>query len=569
MDDGNTPRVFGLYVARSGLPNFEIGRRKSVWGAREKGRLADARPGDRLFFAASMSRLHADARGYPRVGTAREFEGVAAFVCWATVTSEQYIDHAEVWPDDAYPSRVAVDFDTPERDVRVTVERFGNDLLDAVRKSASGSGRLYRAGNAIPPAARPVIRRRAEPRAELSAEPSAEPRSKPRASASLAEVVEDFSDKVWDANIRFGPRAQHFAFVRTFIASLATRRFVILTGMSGSGKTQIAKQFGDWLGHDRHEVVPVRPDWTGAEAIFGFENMLQPAGDGRPSYHVPRALDLILRASMDSANPWLLTLDEMNLAHVERYFADMLSGTESGQPCLPDLERQHGGTWTQRSNAGQPAFRTVPTNLCVVGTVNVDETTYMFSPKVLDRAQTIEFRVPTSALPSTLDQLSIPQAVAAAESHLAAGFLDIAQDPAWHADRARHLPWADELLSHLRAFHALLSPHNFEFGHRVFHEAVRFATIWSAAGSAPSDDDLNNVLDRIVMQKMLPRLHGSLRRLEAPLDQLAKYCFNLGEDAALDVTKVAPDEAALPIAFDKILRMLARVRADHFTSFAE
>ena len=79
----------------------------------------------------------------------------------------------------------------------------------------------------------------------------------------------------------------------------------------------------------------------------------------------------------------------MNLAHVERYFADFLSGIESREPVVPGLELidgqwvdpEHGEHWP------------IPNNLIVVGTVNVDETTYMFSPKVLDRAFTFEFRV--------------------------------------------------------------------------------------------------------------------------------------------------------------------------------
>ena len=85
----------------------------------------------------------------------------------------------------------------------------------------------------------------------------------------------------------------------------------------------------------------------------------------------------------------------MNLAHVERYFADMLSGMESMQPCLPNLSFQNG-SW--RMHPSKEEKLPYPRNLFIVGTVNVDETTYMFSPKVLDRANTLEFRVGTSDL---------------------------------------------------------------------------------------------------------------------------------------------------------------------------
>ncbi len=90
--------------------------------------------------------------------------------------------------------------------------------------------------------------------------------------------------------------------------------------------------------------------------------------------------------------PYLLLLDEMNLAHVERYFSDFLSGVESRAAVVPNLqgERMASGGAMQ----AQPRIP-VPRNLVVVGTVNVDETTYQFSPKVLDRAFTFEVRTTT------------------------------------------------------------------------------------------------------------------------------------------------------------------------------
>ncbi len=114
----------------------------------------------------------------------------------------------------------------------------------------------------------------------------------------------------------------------------------------GSGKTQIALRFGDWLGEERTRLIPVRPDWTGSEALFGFEDALQPAKpDGRLVWHVPAALEFMLTAAADPHHPYLLILDEMNLAHVERYFADVLSGMESGASVLPNLLPEEDGRW--------------------------------------------------------------------------------------------------------------------------------------------------------------------------------------------------------------------------------
>ncbi len=102
------------------------------------------------------------------------------------------------------------------------------------------------------------------------------------------------------------------------------------------------------------------------------------------------ALELI-RHALEPANaavPHFLILDEMNLSHVERYFADLLSAIESGEeiPLYEGNERRANGEVV-------PRRLRLPDNLFVIGTVNVDETTYMFSPKVLDRANVIEFRM--------------------------------------------------------------------------------------------------------------------------------------------------------------------------------
>ena len=125
--------------------------------------------------------------------------------------------------------------------------------------------------------------------------------------------------------------------------------------------------------------------------------------------------------------PLLLILDEMNLAHVERYFADFLSGLESRKPLLPDLLKEDLGEWQLRSTT--TTLQPLPRNLFVVGTVNVDETTYMFSPKVLDRAFTFEFRVTTDSLDADLGR---PSSAPPATDSLQRGFCDLAVDDEWH-----------------------------------------------------------------------------------------------------------------------------------------
>jgi 5-methylcytosine-specific restriction protein B len=111
-----------------------------------------------------------------------------------------------------------------------------------------------------------------------------------------------------------------------------------------------------------------------------------------------------------------------------------------------------------------------------------------------------------------------------------------------------------------------------EFGHRVFFEAVRFAAFYESSGTG----SINSVLDRIIMQKILPRLHGSRRKLEAPLRTLALLCFKEPEadfppeqGESFEPDGADPRDAALPISYDKLKRMIKILRANQFAAFAE
>jgi 5-methylcytosine-specific restriction protein B len=365
------------------------------------------------------------------------------------------------------------------------------------------------------------------------------------------ELLRAFSSSLKSAGLDYG--ARHDLICATFMASILSKPFVLLTGLTGSGKTQIALKFGEWLGEARRLVIPVRPDWTGPESLFGYENALSvPDADGRLAWFVPPALEFMLRAVHHQDEPHLLVLDEMNLAHVERYFADFLSGMESGEPTLPNLVKE-GAHW--RVNPTDPQPVPIPRNLWVVGTVNVDETTYAFSPKVLDRAQTIEFRVETDDLNPGAAR---PAIAAAAPASFLASMLRISRDPEWPV---KH-PGSDRalLVESLKVLHKQLREHDLEFGHRTLTEALRFSSTYEAL----SGSGWLQALDLIVLQMILPRIHGSRTRVETPLIDLEGYCVNVGSSAA-DTTST-PN---LPFSLSKVRRMLRIVRANQFVSFTE
>jgi hypothetical protein len=183
----------------------------------------------------------------------------------------------------------------------------------------------------------------------------------------------------------------------------------------------------------------------------------------------------------------------------------------------------------------------------------------MFSPKVLDRASVFEFRVTTGELAA---ELARPSSVTAAEPAVLRSLLAISRDDQWH-DSEPHVA-REQLVDELKKAHALLAASGHEFGHRVMAESLRFAAIYSGSGR----EDLNEVLDLIAMQKLLPRLHGSRRRLEPVLRDLMSWAGvqaaqGSGEELVVD------GSARLPRTAAKLNRMLASLQANQFVSFTE
>lgn len=340
------------------------------------------------------------------------------------------------------------------------------------------------------------------------------------------------------------------------VVSLLTKRFLILTGLSGSGKTKLAHAFAAWIAESdaQYRVVAVGADWTTNENLLGYQDALRPEIYRKPTNG---ALDLMLRARDDAERPYFLILDEMNLSHVERYFADMLSAIESGEPialhsATEDLPGGDGDT------LHVPPRLALPKNLFIVGTVNVDETTYMFSPKVLDRANVIEFRATAEQIETFLDdpQPIRMEALAHKGAGYGAAFVAAAAGAApaladlpvtIHANGAQCA--ADLKARMVEAFKALV-PIGAEFGFRTAHEIVRFVA-FHATLTGPGWQ-FSTALDAQVYQKLLPKLHGSERRLGPVLTALAEFCTLHDCTASLK----------------KIERMQDRLK-DGFTSFAE
>ncbi|WP_158618054.1 McrB family protein [Chitinophaga lutea] len=349
--------------------------------------------------------------------------------------------------------------------------------------------------------------------------------------------------------------------VRRFIAALATKPFVILTGLSGSGKTRIAISFAKWISKDHGRqvcVVPVGADWTNREPLLGFPNMQKEKTYVSPENGV---LDLIISASEDPTMPYFLILDEMNLSHVERYFADFLSCMESGEEiCL----HPGPGRW----NEGRiPSKLKLPNNLFVIGTVNIDETTYMFSPKVLDRASVIEFKVSTESMIEFLrsDTLADVRSLEGQGNAMAQEFVKLATTQTGNFSH-------NEITNELIGFYKALKAVGAEFGFRTAAEIKRFITVAKEIDQWENAD----LIDCIIMQKLLPRLHGSRRKLEQTMEILAKLCLKDSEKKVLDylnqeVAQTTDSDLNIRyrLSLEKIKRMYKSLVDQGFTSYAE
>ena len=284
------------------------------------------------------------------------------------------------------------------------------------------------------------------------------------------------------------------------------------------------------------------------------------------------ALNLIFNAienakdkGLSACSPYFLILDEMNLSHVERYFADFLSAMESQEP----ISLYSGGDRLDENNRLIPKEILLPKNLFIVGTVNIDETTYMFSPKVLDRANTIEFRVDKNDLETFFDaENNISQEAIDGKGQLfTSEFMTLVSNETVVNEKF-HI----DLLNFFEA----LQPVGAEFGYRTANEMNRLIYQLDVLGLERDEKSL----DVAVMQKLLPKLHGSRTKLNKVLPLLASFCI---KDQKLETAKTFLEEKyregqlkkeninqlTLPLSFAKIARMYGSAQENGFASYAE
>jgi MoxR-like ATPase len=284
--------------------------------------------------------------------------------------------------------------------------------------------------------------------------------------------------------------------VRRFHAALnflEHKHFVILSGLSGTGKTQLALKYARAVHGLTSNTAPdplifecpVRPEWTDPTGLTGYFDVLT------NRYVVPPFLEAVLVATAHRESPVFVILDEMNLARVEYYLSDVLSCMET----QGTLQLHSNGVPLEGTNGtAVRAELPLPPNLFIIGTINVDETTNPVSDKVLDRASVIE-----------MSAVDVP------------GFLESLE--------ARHPELKDARAAaegRLAAVHLLMQQHGLGFGYRLVEEFVRYHAFDAQHLRNPSDE----VTDQLLVQKVLVKLRGAEKQ-RGLLTGLDKLCAGL------------------------------------------
>ncbi|WP_172203093.1 McrB family protein [Niveibacterium sp. COAC-50] len=278
------------------------------------------------------------------------------------------------------------------------------------------------------------------------------------------------------------------------------RHFAVLTGLSGAGKTALARAYGKALRLDAGDAlaglctIPVQPGWHDPSSLLGYVNPL-----AQEVYVRTPFLEFLLEASGDPGRPYTVVLDEMNLSHPEQYFAPLLSAMETGDDIV--LHAEEGEV------SGVPPRVPYPENLVIIGTVNMDETTHGLSDKVLDRCSVIEF-----------------------------WDIDIAKYPDWAKSELAPAT-VETIRSTLVALSKALRPVRLHFGWRTVGDVLGYVRAASSAGSVTDAE----ALDQAIYGKVLPKLRGE----DSPrLREAFKTAIEVLQDAGLAESKAKLTELA-------------------------
>jgi len=307
-----------------------------------------------------------------------------------------------------------------------------------------------------------------------------------------------------------------------FYLAMTVSPLVILSGISGTGKSLLPRKFAKLTGSG-FSAIPVQPQWSDNSDLFGYVPTLS------PTKHIEGALTKsLLTAKAQPTKLVIALLDEMNLAPVEHYFSDFLSVAETrsrvGGRVVTDALPIELPTVTVGEIDPYDELRGahLPQNLRVVGTANMDESTHTFSPKVLDRAFTIELDDPVlsdfasasnwAAAPPDIDVLG----------QLSKWMIQDSNAISIQEARDESQPLFEHIAGLLTEIQEILAPAGIKFGYRTRDSILLYLHFWRKHELA---DILTGyaALDFCILQKILPKVTGSGDALSDALKRLAEW----------------------------------------------
>ncbi len=346
--------------------------------------------------------------------------------------------------------------------------------------------------------------------------------------------------------------------IENFYLSLKSKPFVILAGTSGTGKTRLVKLFAEAISAE-YKLIPVRPDWSDSSDLLGYSDL-------NGNFHAGEMLKFVGEAIDHPNVPYILCLDEMNLARVEYYLSDILSVIETRDKKDGHIESIPllSGKRTDSDTGIEYENTAFPENLYIVGTVNMDETTFPFSKKVLDRANTIEFNY-VDLLPDFYDQDASAEELCLPNDFLKTEYLIL------QTDCRDEMEFIVSVSQELQELNEILRKANAHVGYRVRDEICFYMLNNKKAGLLSRDEAFDNE----IMQKILPRLQGSSLSIKAVLCDLFKeiagdfdgYGSSTGNVAKEMEDKVKTGTVRYPRSAEKIAFMVRRFEEDGFTSY--
>ena len=400
----------------------------------------------------------------------------------------------------------------------------------------------------------------------------------------------EFTNRITETNTPYRP----------YFTTIRTKPFLLLAGISGTGKSRIVKDMAfqtcpnvgdlrsDNVSPGNYCLVEVKPNWHDSTELLGYDSVIS------GGYIVTKFVKFLVKAMLNDDIPFFVCLDEMNLAPVEQYFAEFLSvlesrkkeGEEITSEALIDASvfKKHEATLfaelfdkeVEKSSSYGVADLTedyahygkeyevyerlkheglrIPKNLIVIGTVNMDETTHQFSRKVIDRAMTIEMNIAEGEQPF-IDFFASDSELKYYDNPLSANlFLPknvTAKQAMDELDLAEQDKLKDLVPERLAAINNALDGTPFKIAYRVQNELlIYYCEMRRIDTETKTSELLNKAIDGILMMKVLPRVEGDRDLLEKPLEKLANICND-----------------GYPEAYKKIKEMQGRLESAPFTSF--